>query len=111
MESLEEQLNQVVSLTKQLSRQLTRSVSNASASPDKNNLVNNYAFLNPNRINLDSDRLLVVRQNSNSLLPQTPQSNKNASGVFSRLMNQSPRDFAILKSEGEDTAPLDTANQ
>jgi len=27
------------------------------------------------------------------------------------LMNQSPRDFAILKSEGEDTAPLDTANQ
>ncbi len=107
MESLEEQLNQVVTLTKQLSRQLTRSASNASSSPNKN-LTNNYAFLSPNRINLDSERLRV-RDGSNSILPQTPVSNKNESGVFSRFMNQSPRDFALPKSDGEAT-PVNSEN-
>jgi len=109
MESLEEQLNQVVTLTKQLSRQLTRSASNVSSSPNKN-LTNNCTFLSPNRINLDSERLRV-RDGSNSILPQTPVSNKNESGVFSRFMNQSPRDFALHKSDGEDATPVSSANQ
>ena len=108
MESLEEQLNQVVTLTKQLSRQLTRSASGVSPSPDKN-VTNNYTFLSPNRINLDSERLRVPDGSNNSILPQTPVSNKNESGLFSRFMNQSPREFALHKSE--DTTPVSSSNQ
>ena len=117
MDSLEEQLNQVVSLTKHLSRQLTLSGSIVSVSPNKNQ-ANNFTFLSPNmnRIPLDSERL-AVRQNSSSVFALTPQSNKNEpgmkneSGVFSRFMNQSPREFELLKSDGGDTARLDPPNQ